>query len=306
MTHGLLQRSCLVFALALLASLNAAAQSERLSTSRNGSSQRYEVNQTFDGQAFRKDNNIWVYNQEFADLFGMPQQYVEDLKGIAAAAFRIEDASYQECGFGGRADACRKVQECLLDLYFDETKNPLPWATDIKSQWLPWYSSMTWLRPLDRKEKPHGIVAIDAPPGVVRNETLHSQIVAFADPVSKRQAIFITNINISTDSKWTMSGSLPLLGYTKNFYRSLSVVSLQLGCLEPARPEVSINLESKRDVFDPPIARFNQMLLPASFIDRLSTHEKEQRARDSAFYKSLFPPPLGTRGTAPSDSKSNP
>lgn len=106
---------------------------QRLSTPRNSASQRYEVNQTFDGQAFYKDNNVWVYNKEFAELFGMPAKYIEDVQGVVAAAFRIEDTSYQQCGFGGRIDACRKVEECLLDLYFDESKTPLPWATEIKS-----------------------------------------------------------------------------------------------------------------------------------------------------------------------------
>ena len=126
------------------------AQQQRLGTERNSSSQRYEINQTFDRSAFYKDNNIWVYNKEFADLFGMPAKYVEGVQGIAAAAFRIEDTSYQQCGFGGQEGACRKIEDCLLDLYFDENKDPLPWATEIKSQWLPYYSSMRWLRPVNR------------------------------------------------------------------------------------------------------------------------------------------------------------
>ena len=53
------------------------AQEQRLSTERNASSQRYEINQTFDRSAFYKDNNIWVYNKDFADLFGMPAKYIE-------------------------------------------------------------------------------------------------------------------------------------------------------------------------------------------------------------------------------------
>ena len=71
------------------------APGQRISKERNSASQRYEINQTFDRSAFYKDNNIWVYNKEFADLFGMPAKYIEGVQGIAAAAFRIEDTSYQ-------------------------------------------------------------------------------------------------------------------------------------------------------------------------------------------------------------------
>ena len=64
-------------ALLLVVSTGAQAQApepqQRLSTSRNQSSKLYEINQTFGGQAFYKDNNVWVHTKEFADLFGMPR-----------------------------------------------------------------------------------------------------------------------------------------------------------------------------------------------------------------------------------------
>ena len=75
------------------------AAQQRLTTPNNQSSQRYEVNQTFARSAYFKDNNVWVYDKEFADVFGMPAQYIEGVQGIVAAAFRIEDASYQECSW---------------------------------------------------------------------------------------------------------------------------------------------------------------------------------------------------------------
>lgn len=273
------------------------APQQRLSTERNQSSQRYEINQTFDGQAFFKDNNVWVYTKEFADLFGMPAQYIEDVQGIAAAAFRIEDSSYQECGFGGQATACRKVEQCLIDLYFDESKNPLPWASEIKSQWLPWYSSMRWLRPLDKAEKRYGMASPETPPGVIRNETLTSPIVAFADPVSKRQAIFTTNVNVSESSGWSMSGAMATIGYTRDFYRSLSVVNLRFGCSTLTRKTIDMRLDAKKQVFDPPIAEFNRVKLPEGFVQRIKDLQKAQSDKNAIFYRSLFAPPLGTKGT---------
>ncbi|WP_296443460.1 hypothetical protein [Rhodoferax sp. UBA5149] len=272
------------------------AAQQRLSTERNQSSQRYEINQTFDRQAFFKDNNVWVYNKEFADLFGMPAKYIEGVQGIAAAAFRIEDTSFQQCGFGGRADACRKVEECLLDLYFDESKTPLPWATDIKSQWQPAYASMRWLRPLDPKERPHGTLAVEPAPGIIRNETLHGQMIPFADPVSKREAIFTSNTWAKGDEE-DISGAMGVIGYINDFYRKLSVVNLQFGCSSFSRKSINLRLDAKRDVFDKPIARFNRIVLPEGFVQRIKDLQKAQSDKNAIFYRSLFASPLGAQGT---------
>lgn len=270
---------------------------QRLSTVRNSSSQRYEINQTFDGGAFYKDNNVWVYNKEFADLFGMPAQFIESVQGIAAAAFRIEDTSFQQCGFGGRIDACRKIEECLLDLYFDESKAPLPWATDIKSQWQPAYASMRWLRPLDPKERPHGTLAVEPAHGVIRNETLHGQIIPFADPVSKREAIFTSNASASGGED-AVSGSMAIIGFTRDFYKNLSVVNLQFGCTTSLRKQINIRLDAIRSgSFETPIARFNRLLLPEGFVQRIKDLSKAQSDKNAIFYRSLFAPPLGTKGT---------
>lgn len=277
-----------------------AAPQQRLSSERNGSSQRYEINQTFDGQAYYKDNNIWVYTKEFADLFGMPAKYIEDVQGIAAAAFRIEDSGYQQCGFGGQDNACSKVEQCLIDLYFDESKTPLPWASDIKSQWVPWYSSMRWMRPPDPKDLPFGgNLAVDPPSGILRTEGERSAIIAFADPVTKRQAIFTSNRGDASAGPETVSGgSIALIGYFRNYYRSLSVVNLQFGCLPLTRSDLNIRLDAKKNgAYDTPIAQFNRIYLPSGFIKRIKDFQTNQIARDAAFYRSILPSPLGTKGT---------
>ena len=278
---------------------------QRLSTPRNSASQRYEINQTFDGQAFYKDNNVWVYTKEFADLFGMPAKHIEDVQGVVAAAFRIEDTSYLQCGFGGRIDACRKVEECLLDLYFDESKTPLPWATEIKSQWQPAYASMRWLRPLNRAERPHGTLAVEPAPGIIRNETLHGQMIPFADPVSKREAIFTSNA-WSSGGDEGISGSMAIIGFTRDFYRTLSVVNLQFGCSLLKVSPINLRLDAKKSgAYEAPIARFNRLVLPESFVRRINDLQKVQSDRNAVFYRSLFAPPLGTKG-APSATPATP
>jgi|JI10StandDraft_1071094.scaffolds.fasta_scaffold76467_3 hypothetical protein len=285
--------SCAAALCTLWLALPSAAQpsSAQQPASSNQSSRRYEVNQTFDGRSFLKDNNVWVVNRDFADLFGMPAAFIDDVQGVAAAAFRIEDTSYQRCGMGGRADNCMRVEHCLLDLYFDEAKTPLPWATDIRSYWVPHYSSLPWLRSQDPKERPHGMLAIEPAPGVLRNETFQSAVIPFADPTSKRQAIFLTNSGVQQSSPH-MSGSQAIMGYTRDYYRGLSVVSLQHSCLVTSRKTVDIQLEAKvSGVFDPPIARFNRVQLPESFVTRINQLLKTNSDRNAAFYRSLFPTP---------------
>jgi hypothetical protein len=269
----------------------------------NMASQRYEINQTFDGRAYFKDNNVWVYTKEFADLFGMPAKYIEEVRGIAAAAFRIEDTSYQECGFGGQVTACRKVHQCLIDIYFDESKTPLPWASEVKSQWLPWYSSMRWLRALSKGEKRYGMISPESPAGVVRNETFPSPIIAFADPLSKLEATFTSNLSASGDDE-AISGSMAIIGFTRDFYRTLSVVNLQFGCTTSMRKVINIRLDAKSGgPFEPPVARFNRIVLPEGFVQRIREIQQAASDNSSIFYRSLFPPPLGTRGASGSESR---
>lgn len=268
---------------------------QHLGTPSNQASQRYEVNQTFDGRVFRKDQNVWAYDKAFADLFGMPEKHIDAVQGVAAVAFRIEDRNILECGYGAKEANCRKIEDCVLDLYFDESKTPLPWATDLKSQWLPWTSSMIWLRPLDRKEKPYGMDAPDTPDGVIRNQSLSSPIVAFADPTSRRQAIFSSNITTNSTKLDDVSWAHAILGYTKDFYKSLSVVSLQTICYPTSRSNINIYLDAKvSGIYEAPIAKFNRIALPEGFVRRINEALKANSDRNAAFYRSLFSAPLGT------------
>src|SRR5437867_2168530 len=50
----------------------------------NRLSDKYSERQTFGREAFDKDNNIWVYSPKFAETFGMPPDYTQELKGFEA------------------------------------------------------------------------------------------------------------------------------------------------------------------------------------------------------------------------------
>lgn len=269
----------------------------------NDASPCYEVNQTFDGTSFEKDNNIWTYTKDFADLFGMPSRHIEGLQGAEAVAFRIEDLAYQRCGMGGNINACQKLESCILDLYFDESKTKLPWASDLQAQWVPRYNSLRWLRPQDRKERPHGLMAINPQPDVVRLKWANESLIAFADPFTRLQAIFQSNVSNDKDSDDEGDAQLPIDGYFRNYYRGMSVVSLRLGCFISSRKTISIRLLEQEKPHQI-TKRYLKVVLPEGFVSRIHELNKVRKERDMQFNKSLFAPPLGTKGmvTTPSNT----
>jgi hypothetical protein len=178
----------------------------------------------------------------------------------------------------------------LLDLYFDEHRSRLPWATDEQSQWLPWYSSMRWLKSQDRREKPRGLLALDPPAGVLLNEAVAQEIAPFADPNSHRSAVFITNAMVIEASPAKLSGSLPLIGYRRNLYRGLSVVELQMGCSPVVRKTVDIWLDAKAHVADAPVARFLEVHLPGTYIARVNAILNEEFKKDTELFKRMLNP----------------
>lgn len=262
----------------------------------------YEERQTFRGHVYRKDTNVWAYTREFADLFGMPLKYVDDLQGLEAAAFRVEEETNPECGFGGQADVCRTYERCWLDMYFDEKKVALPWATEIQSQWVPRNSSVVML-PVDRAEKPRGMLEI-VTPGVIRPRGDASPLAAFINPKTKQQASFITNARdgsaTSNEPSYTptsSAGVLSVSGYSRNIFRGLTVVGVYWGCTPTNRKIAPIHLASV--VSETETARLHKMLLPEGFVSRINERLRQNSERDRAFNRSLFPPSMGgTKGVA--------
>jgi hypothetical protein len=79
------------------------------------------------------DPNIWAYSAAFAERFKMPKEWIApDLQGAEAVAFRMEPA-YKTCGWGGNPNACREDEmRCVMDVYFDNVKQPLPWDDKVR------------------------------------------------------------------------------------------------------------------------------------------------------------------------------
>jgi hypothetical protein len=271
-----LVRSVAILAL-LVATLQACAQAvpslptvPSVPGQRNSSSTRYEVNQTFDGLSYRKDNNIWVFDAKFAQIFGMPVSGIGELAGATAAAFRVETSSLQECGQAGQAEACKSLQFCYLDLYFDEDRTPLPWATPLRGQTFPRDVSLGRLRPQVPAERPQGFIHADAPANIRANRAVKSPLFAFADPVSKVEALFTTNAHHDVGGEDSSSGALPLVGYLRDFYRNISVVNLQFPCTAPARTKINVRLIAhEAAIAGDAIARFHRITLPEAFGARI-------------------------------------
>jgi hypothetical protein len=258
----------------------------------------YEDRQTFKGHVYRKDTNVWAYTREFADLFGMPLKYVDDLQGLEAAAFRVEAETNPECGFGGQPEVCRTYERCWLDMYFDEQKTKLPWATEIQSQWVPRNSSMVML-PTSRAEKPRGILEV-VTPGVIRPRGDASPLAAFINPQSRHQASFITNAwdGSTTSNEPIYSNVSSISGYSRDIFRGLTVVGVQWGCNPMHRKVAPIHLASELE--DRTVVRLHKMLLPEGFVSRINERLLQNRERDRAFNRSLFPSSMGgTKGVTP-------
>lgn len=92
---------------------------------------RYEDGYTFKkGKTYTVDPYAWAYTKEFADLFQMPERWIdENLKGALAVAFRVTTIGNLSCGYGGREDNCWPPLECQMDVYYDN-RIKLPWVRD--------------------------------------------------------------------------------------------------------------------------------------------------------------------------------
>lgn len=258
---------------------------------RNASSDRHDVNQKFDGLAFTKDNNIWVYTADFAETFGMSSDGVESqLLGIEAIAFRIENPGYQLCGMGGKAEQCMNQNRCMLDVYFNERKHPLPWLhPEQRADWHWRYNSSFFLRtPTERDGASEKETAEFIPNrGIDRTSTLRP----FADSVTKKEAAWFTNARSSSNDGH--GGDLvPIWGFKRNVIAGLTVLSLSQGCTLPNESKrnspIVFRLESRDSMTGPTIKNFNEFSFPATFSQKMQEAIRTSKEADARYYKALF------------------
>ena len=278
----------IIFLTASIGHSQNAQPDQLLGRQRNASSDHYVTNQTFDGQSFFKDGNIWTVTREFADTFGMPPDAIDaNLKGIEAAAFRIEESSLKLCGMGGKAENCKSSHRCMLDIYVDERRNPLPWATDQKADWHWRYNSSVTLRTASEKD---GVAPAKTTSFTPNPVTQHaSSLHPFADPATTKEAIYLDNSRIDGDGDLTFN-FVNLLGFKRQAIAGLTVVSLSQSCMSPneSKKEVIFRLESRDEIFSPTLKRFHEFVLSSKFTQQLRDALKRQRESEMEYFRYIL------------------
>jgi hypothetical protein len=258
------KRGLTTYALAVLASSQPFAQ-DYLKVPNN-----YVEQQTFKGQVFERDNNIWIYNNEFAKQFGMPGQWISsEISGIEAAAFRVEESTNAKvCGVGGKADQCLTGGKCMLDIYVDETKYPLPWREPQQSaDWIKVYNSSNWLKKFEYVERSEHFEPSERGGGVM-------ELRAFAHPKTNDQASYFITIdrNLKDPDKYgAMWGHLSVFGFKRMVVRNLSMISFSASCSRNFDPSVSqylrlLPVDRSADLQEVPL---HSAVLPISFTARM-------------------------------------
>ncbi len=262
---------------------NATAQSKDLS-------KPYTERQTYkEGQqSFYKDNNDWVYTPAFAKTFGMPPENIyPELKGIEAAAFRIEDPGYRLCGMGGKAENCMIQYRCVTDVYIDESKYPLPWATDQLADWHPYYNSVRWL------EKPGEIGAVPkAPANMNYKMDGYSSLHPFMDPVSHVKVYVGHNGNAPKSYKDDFSG-VQVFGYKRGAIGGLSMINLGYSCMSRNSEHTDITFSFRSAISDEigrstTLKKFHEFVLPNVFERKIDARLQEKQKRDEAYYLQIL------------------
>lgn len=253
-------------------------------------SKPYVERQTFSGKSYYKDNNVWVYTPVFAKTFGMPPENIfADLKGIEAAAFRVEDMGFKMCGMGRKDENCMRVDRCITDVYIDESKYPLPWATDQLADFHPYYSSVQWLEiPGERGVIPNTPTGMWKQTGVITWSSLHP----FADPETHDEVHVGHNGN-APKNYGDVFGGVPIYGYKRKAIGGLSMISLSYSCMPRNKEKSSITFSFGSSRVDKlgmstTLKKFHEFVLPDVFERRIDTALQAMIERNREYAKELL------------------
>lgn len=252
-------------------------------------SKPYIERQTFAGKSYYKDNNVWVYTPAFAKTFGMPPENIfADLKGIEAAAFRVEDRGYRDCGMGRKDENCRRLDRCVTDVYIDESKYPLPWATNYQADWFSDYNSLQWLEvPRIRGRYPA------APAGVISHSNgWWASLHPFADPETHVEVHVGHNGNAPKSYGDDFSG-VPVYGYKRGAIAGLSMISLSYSCMprNEEKPSITFSFRSSRVDkmgMSTTLKKFHEFVLPDVFERKIDAALQAMIERNREYAKKLL------------------
>lgn len=240
----------------------------------------YTARQTFRGQAFFKDNNIWIYNPQFAQTFNMPPADIDaSLQGIEAAAFRIEEAPFKLCGMGGQAEQCiPRNSSCVLDVYIDERLHPLPWRNEQMADWLSSYTSLYWLEGKPTDIAPSKRFTADSTFKWLR--TLHP----FFDSETTKEAMYFYG-----DTSDRYGNFMLVSGYKRGSIANLTLLTFRQGCLHNSSPEAILyRLETRGDA-SVTLKRFHEFTLPKFFSRKMNALVEADSRENRQFFQRFIP-----------------
>lgn len=239
--------------------------SERMSQWLEGMSRTYDDWMVNQKSVHVADVYLWVYNSGFARDFRMPDRWLDDsLKGADALAFRVM-SSFPVCGWEGNPESCKPVNYCLVDIYFNNKRHPLPWGDRVRWTDLQLNLTSAWTlssgHPLNR-----------APSATSGRRS------PFSDPKTGTELDwwFATTADTSsfTGPVWH--------AYDRSVFDVYSLVVMDIGC-----PEEDITgLELRSAESDSPATTpFHSLSFPKSWRDRIRPLRQEAAAENRSFIR---------------------
>lgn len=210
------------------------------------------------------DPYTWVYNESFANEFRMPAQWIDnELKGADAIAFRTRESDPM-CGWNGKRSACRASYECVINVYFHQKRNPMPWDDSVRWTDFDYRATSVWvlstLQPLDRREA-------ESP----------FRKSPFTDPASGKSLLWWL---VGIPGVSPIGGTAHLLAYDRSVFNNYSVIVQEIPCYEISGLELSTDwpFEKSRNIY-------RSIAFPKSWRDRIRPLAKEIIERDRTFFR---------------------
>ncbi len=217
---------------------------------------------------FTKDPYIWVYNQTFAQDFGMPDRWVDSsLSGADALAFRT-GMGFPLCGWGRKVTACNVNHECILEMYFNRRSNVLPWSDRVR--WTDLQigqtsiSTLSSLRPIDRAESVN--IGPRSP---------------FSEPDNGAELFWWYEY----ETKGMSGGAAHVTSYDKSAFKNYSVVILSVSCIRQEYSGLQLRANPKAGQRGEPILSVN---FPKAWRERIRPAMNAVVEKEGSFFKEKF------------------
>lgn len=209
------------------------------------------------------DVYLWVYNTGFAKDFRMPDRWLDDrLTGADALAFRVMP-SFPLCGWDGNPDACKPVNHCLVDIYFNNKTHALPWSD--RTRWTDLQVNLTsaW------------ILSANHPLKRAASATT-SRRSPFAEPKTNNELdwwfISASGAPSTTGPVWH--------AYDRSAFDGYSVVVLDTGCPDQEVTGLELRLA---DASITAAKRFHALSFPQSWRDRIQPAQQKAAEENRLF-----------------------